>query len=369
MKCGIIFCILIFSSAVFAQFSCPNSPHSFFSKIYNEENGIVPNDVTDLQQRVRVQNNLGCKEAELVEELVSSIKTMINGQLLLADKLILNLRYASDGAHLYGNIFDVPMKYGNSKTLESDILTKAVWAHEYGHAIFEKNFLIKIPDFVVVVENSKRANELVIERTFLKYTIFQNKKDLEITQSLGNQTQLDLLAEKIAQDTKQLKDLESRILDEHINLGNNWAYLEILPFYHELFADLVATLLFKNGSIVSQSLSSIGLSNNQTECRDFENPGNELYLWRPNDEEHCALAPARFFLWKMYQSNNEFRARSGEFLRLVFNSIVEELIYYHPLVLSNSVDVMSDSFILEMNERLISRLKESLATSIPPSNG
>lgn len=246
--------------------------------------------------------------------------------------------------NFFQRIIDLPNLDGSKNNA---LFSQNILIHEFTHAVFYKNFSrhskiwSSVLELVLEYHADCKARNLEVSTTdFIKYIIKVNPPNL------------DELLDHIEIFTKILAPLSYA--------------------YQELFSDLVSVVELNNPDIVSELiLSQLDPSNNANEkskekledkiaehalARKFS--GTTLNAFWPSSTDkriHYRLAPTRIYLWEVYFSKTSSLDKKAKMLRIVFDTIAEEILELQNMYASLAMDSV------EMNRRLMNRLHKNLS--------
>jgi hypothetical protein len=288
------FLTLTFSaSTAFAALECPGLTPRPFSKI--ESHFTVP----DGSGRVIQSKSIDCKKVALGAKVVTDIQRMITPALLAPASIQFNMVDVYDNAFFYPLDFslNVPYQIIFDGYTKNPVFTVAVWAHEFGHAVFNQN----------------------IKEVTKKWYAFLKPR-----------------------------------LDPSVGDPEDVVYAFVRA-YNEYFADVIAVLYTGRGDSVAEGLHFTGLVANpegapskcanrsSEECRprnntqndmskistnrDFTERRNQLGTWRGINPAnfHNVLAPARFHIWKYYLSNPLIKKEKARLAAATIDSIIADV--------------------------------------------
>lgn len=222
--------------------------------------------------------------------------------------------------------------------------TLVVFYHELGHAVFIEN---------AIQTNSFLGHFLKKSAAAVKRIETSQEKIELLEKSNSEQEQKQIIAE-----LRQIQaEFEARITYEGSFEYNRLN--RVIKGLNEFFADVTAVMAdgnpgaLRNLNEITSPTSSgkfAKLRRQQYASRDFENPNNEISVWKESSDPHDYFAPSRYFLYETYLRYPRYRDGKAKNMlyKRIFDAIVEVV----------TPDLQhSDIAPREMNRRLISALQ------------
>ncbi len=354
-----------FSLAAQDALNCPNWVPKTFKAVYSEKAGLLGNGGGSWWDP-DYKTPITCEQVGTVGTVLQEVNKLVDGKLGVPKTPYLNLIDEDGNAYLAGNIINVPMKIIFDGYGKHPIYTHAVWAHEYGHAIFGHNMKYALKDWAEMDRNMKSYIEFMMKYTLratrlqkYAYELDQLKKahsdDLERINYLAKQ--IDQIQEQINAMEKESEKFNDLNFHDDLNTFSGG--------YNELFADTVAVMhAGGKGDIIADSLFRTGLWEDKNyksmiKNRDFTNRENRIERWKVVTEEHDNFAPTRYHLYKYYIDNPIYRRYKGYVVYKLFISIKLEFEKYLPAL--NKIDMEDPDTIVYLNKSLMKRIDEEFA--------
>ena len=360
----VTFFLLLFLSTAFADLNCPSTP---FSKIY-----AIANMLEDSVARPVDFKKITCHDVEPVSLMVENIDDFIRGYLEVPTVGI-HLISKSEKIY-YADILTLTTSLLIDGYAKNPIYTSYAWAHEYGHAIFQKNLERWEYDGKVWIMLGKFTADIIqMELSMMKIQV-----QLEIC--YAKRAKLDSDSSERSKLNEEISSLE-KDLDSVLESSDHLAGDEIIETiklrkaiadpYNELFADLVGVLYSFKGDAISDTLNrtrawtenDLGFRDGVI-GRDFTSKKNRLDNWKVKKMIHVLFAPVRYHLWEKYLEKHlrkdKEKSFRGKMLGGVFAAIKKELEKIYPRIIKLNPDYpemtyqyFSDTEILRLNSELI----------------
>lgn len=263
------------------------------------------------------------------------------------------------------------------------IFTRAVTAHEYGHAIFRANYHKRNPEFAKVsieyAEIRKESDWVYKEIDELgekSKRLYDGQR--EIAKKKGIEWAVYTESEDFNKflNSKELLELEDYedFLFDYLNMVNDeqiaimeklFKQRDTVTSYNELFADVISVLEDGNNpKSVSEGLNNTGWheslegKTNTALYRDFSNRKNHWSKWKEEEEEHIMMAPARYHIYQLALKKPRYDTQKGKgiIVKNVFEAICTELEFRF----SNPGIELSPT---EWNKRLIKEIDKQFANN------
>lgn len=242
-------------------------------------------------------SRIGCAAVGDVAQVIANVRGFLGSQLGSPRSIDLKMVDVMDNAFFSpeDHSLEIPFQLMMGEYTKHPVYTHPVWAHEYGHSIFDANLLAK-----------EKQWEALMQRL------------------LGEPSNSDL--------TAQAMDL-------------------VVTPYNEFFADVIGVLYAGRGDAVYRALYMTGWVTNPNgkpgtcigpQCRarhsridprislsnrNFLETKNQLDRWRTvaPDDVHNLLGPTRVHVWKYHLSTPGMRNARGVMARTVLIAIVSEI--------------------------------------------
>jgi len=252
---------------------------------------------------------LNCDDAKEFTRVVNDVNDLVSSSSLFGlyiSHLNFNNSYDESG------FISISNRLINKRYIYSLDKTKTVWAHEYGHLIFQEIIANK---FMPISEQKlayEKAFNIALEIPILEDKIKFSKDENEVL--------------KLQQEIKKISD-ESEKLYRKIEENESFKKLDLLFHpYAELYADLIAVLYKENPRAEYEVSIYPGSSEEEIEIASVRNftVEHQLAGWKFS-EKHGLLAPTKSFLYlKLWPLKYEISEKRN-LLQIVFHSILSEL--------------------------------------------
>lgn len=293
-----------------------------------------------------------CKDVEIVANVFSEITDIAKkANFTFKDKMGLSFFAEYNNANYAYVEFNLPAVF-KDRYAKNPVFTKPIWAHEFGHYLFETHIVKNNPLLWVKNEMSSMYFRLVNERAAIYEEFFvKYNYDFDFSQSGtlfggGNyETIISNLTGDRANDFKQnflprLEAIDSRaegLTDSGLNSQETQQLEEtrdLASAYSELFADFTAVLWSGDGKAIYTPLNMLGAKLPKTQMtylkgRDFTERQNSLEDFRPGYMDfYNVLSPVRYHVWKYYINTPYGRTNKPKLMRIFFETIDKEMSFW-----------------------------------------
>jgi hypothetical protein len=287
------FAVFALLSAARADLACP---------------GLIPHPFSSIQTQIDLGGgqiitgtNIDCSKISVGAKTVLGIQNMLYPALRAPDGIKFRMVDVFDNAFFNPTdlSLNVPYQMVLNTYAKNPIASIPIWAHEFGHAVLDKELVAAAPKWRAYIQRG--------------------------------------LAPNAAAGTSDT------VVDD------------LVSGYHEFFADVIAVLYIGQGDAVAKALYFTGfivnpegkpgtcpnqelgcaprknLSNNErmllTIPRDFTDRHNQIGTWRGSDpyEPHNLLAPARYHIWKYFLSNPLIMHQKGAIAAATIDAIMADI--------------------------------------------
>jgi len=204
---------------------------------------------------------------------------------------------------------------------DSEMMREATIVHEVGHHII-KEYLIKNVDFIREYDQFYKKRTLALKKWNEDYL-----PEYERLQRSGKSAEeaTDFMLSKHPSFENMLKELMEI---------NSRPEMDLVPYvwmpYHELFADLVAVIFFKDLDVMFKAIHTektpeIKMKFYRPRSFSRENKTEEI---RGLNDPHTTLSPIRSYLGQLIKKNPT-QGQQLELLNRVRDIIVEEINYFY----------------------------------------
>lgn len=250
------------------------------------------NDVSPLSQDFP---NYTCNDFKAFDELAGRLKAYATGPLgpvsILATKTPTNnASFSFDWEHIFIGF------HSANEAERANVLD--VFAHEYGHAIFQGRLIQKIPILNELSAMKETYNNLwkfdfpVYSRLIQDPTCTQ--EDSECMKFITNFFKInESVRNALAPNPVTEEDIQNflKVNHEELDFLN-----QVLANYHELFADSVAAVNAGDPDVIMHALRSL-LGQDTFECRSFSISLKPTFK---DADPHCSLSKIRADLWSKW---------------------------------------------------------------------
>ena len=258
------------------------------------------------------------------EELVNNLNSFL-GPTLAVSEIIINLKqssYLNADYWVLNNMINQGFWLGGRPTKYRN----AIFAHEFGHAVFTSHFRYfsegkLVNEFEVEAENAANLKRVYStpEYNLMKHRSEEIQGQIEALREMGESQKIDALATELEGLKLKMYALES-LANQHFSgkkvqfrVGDHL----ILP-YNELFADCVSVLFQRDGGIIADAQGIPHTDSNEYDAspsskyrprgaprpRDFDIA--HFKNWdnaRDPSFVYSLFDPFRGVLWKLYMKN------------------------------------------------------------------
>jgi len=230
------------------------------------------------------------------------------------------------------NVIRLPICFSKESERRSDDVMKGIYAHEYGHAYFHYNMMLK----------SKKYR--------FNYEIIQKFETIE--------AEISVLENKEVANLEELNKLKAQLAV----LASSYAKAELdllfIKGYNEFFADVVAVVYSHNLDIMWEATSSSKKFSAGRE-RSFSS-FHKLDGWQ-GSSPYFLLSPTRSFLGKM-RIHKLSTDHAAQFVSDLFDIIIEQIDITRNTLLDqfeedpNKIIYLYDVYPVNINSRMIQRI-------------
>jgi len=240
-------------------------------------------------------DSINCTQAETVVKTLREVSRLFSKYHRVTQLSLSLTRYGENGFFSSDNI-SVPLQLIFKNYKKHPNLSKAIWAHEYGHSVLdrllERNFPI-LKRAKIVKPKFKKLKSKILGLDKRRFEIWDKIYDLnqliDLSKILLLRNQVREIENKIAPLVTKAKTFEKIIMQE------NQLRKIMLPF-HEWFADLVSVVYLENGRAMKNALYFVAQNyiNQSWEIdvlkssiyRDFTERKNKIIWWKPSLDPH-----------------------------------------------------------------------------------
>ncbi len=357
-----LFALVLSTSSFAVRLECP-TPYPEFTEVFQNQDDL--NDEEDLiLYELPIHRNMAikriCPGVARIGNMVRTINAKIKGSMILPHPFILNFMGHHFNANVQGRVMNVPLVYSMNELTKHPKYTETIWAHEYGHMIFQEN-LKNTPNWKLFIKFDDDREELK-----LKAALAWNQGSYwsSVADRLPEGPEKDEAIKKKRSYWAQEDVFKAKM--SALSYPPKYRYRGdfFIPF-HEFFADVVAIQYAQKGdglykAMYLSALLAQGLDRDHLPTftnRDFTNRHNRIDVWKSEDKDaHHIYTPARYWIWENYlERPTNLVLKPGIGLKKIFDILVREM---DSLVRAEKP--FEDYDVIELNRRLIQRFEKEL---------
>lgn len=326
-----------FSLIITSFLAIPNFGNAYLGVLQPEANNLCPHYSPPILT-VTMAPELNCGDVAGIASMFQKInRWMPKG--VFTPRIGLAVTETGNNAYFNGFALHVPIRIANTRKMHNaDLFTnnysRAVIAHEYGHAMLTYYLAAKNPQRRNDFQTFRKIGELDTAAAFVKNKLLKELKEIQKryqnqygntgwTQAIEEQmtNEMSAVAAKYKRDldniTEQLYNVyagtDARLIKNHAKLSP----------YHEFFSDLIAVLDARDWKVTGQLMKLIDPNPLSAMARDFTNANNSID-YSKNFEAHGLLGPARYALYKYLQNNRCLNVNPQPLVSAVLKAIMDQ---------------------------------------------
>lgn len=325
---------------------CSNIVPNVFKSIYTEEFGLeVSYDIMDIvgdiyDEKTPIENSIGCDSFEKVASVLKAVQKKFQNYLIYPKSPTLNMVNTYNNAYNFSDHLHLPKKLliaGLDKHPKHNV---AVWAHEYGHSIFN-HLMRKVSadwnDYSRLVSGYKDSLHAINNKHNPLLRSCHQKYNEMIKSGMPSKEAKKALSKDCVETIMALREKEIMLEQKANKLLAPYGALSFAAGgYNEFFADVIAVALLDDGAVIHDALYRSGLNYHKSAQkslgRDFTTRKNDLdalkitpvtYIER---ESHNILSAVRRHVWKYYLSNPIYKKNIGETVQKIFKATAKQVL-------------------------------------------
>ncbi len=226
------------------------------------------------------------------------------------------------------------------------VYSRSILAHEYGHAVFDRNIYKALPEFKQIEDI---GNQMVGVSRYIKeleQAIIRVKNGAPLPKKFKS---LDELVATFKNLTKEYKNAMQNPVYKYSAL-----ITEVSRGQNELFADMTAAIYAGKPDVITDALNMAKIQLDPFDYRSFDSP-IAVKNWH-EAEEHILFSPMRYHVGRNYLFNSKYARHRPVVLKKVFNAIIEELRLYSHAVYKQQYAVFKGLTPAKLNQRLMKNI-------------